>query len=136
MKILDVMSSVPTTVFVDDDLDVALRTMLLADIRHLPVLAGGKLAGILSQGDVLRARAIAGGRRLRVSDAMTAPVETVAPGDDVSSAAVRMATLRIGCVVVVDEGDLVGIVTALDLLAQIGLQAEAAVSIGDIGGES
>jgi CBS domain-containing protein len=46
----DLIISVP-----DDDLDYVMRVMTRNHIRHLPILEGGELAGIISIGDVVNA---------------------------------------------------------------------------------
>jgi CBS domain-containing protein len=47
----DVLTCTP-----DDSLDSLMETMTRNRIRHLPVLDGGKLAGIITIGDVVKAR--------------------------------------------------------------------------------
>lgn len=123
MKINELMKRSPTTIQVDDDLATARDLMVWMGIRHLPVMDGGKLVGILSEGDVaaFQARTGTGPRSMRglpVEQAMQAPVETSTPEDSVDQAAERMAARKISCLpVVVEGGDLVGIVTSMDILA-------------------
>jgi CBS domain-containing protein len=40
----------------DDDVDYALRVMSGRNIKHLPILNGGELAGIISLGDIVKAK--------------------------------------------------------------------------------
>lgn len=40
----------------DDDVEAVLQTMTLHHFRHLPVLDGGRLAGIVSIGDLVKAQ--------------------------------------------------------------------------------
>jgi CBS domain-containing protein len=47
----DVVGCLPT-----DDVDDILRTMTDRRIRHLPVVIDGKLSGIVSMGDLVKAR--------------------------------------------------------------------------------
>jgi predicted transcriptional regulator len=122
MKIKELMKRSPTTVQVDDDLTTARDLMVWMGIRHLPVMDGGKLIGILSESDVaaFQARTGTSPRTMSghpVEQAMHTPVETSTPEDSVDEAAVRMAARKIGCLPVVEGSDLVGIVTSTDILA-------------------
>jgi CBS domain-containing protein len=122
MKIKELMKRSPTTVQVDDDLTTARDLMVWMGIRHLPVLDGGKLIGTLSESDVaaFQARTGTSPRTMSghpVEQAMHTPVETSTPEELVDDAAQRMAARGINCLPVVEGGDLVGLVTASDILA-------------------
>ena len=52
----DVMTREVVIALPDDDIDYLSNTMTNRRIRHLPVLADGKLAGIVSIGDVVKAQ--------------------------------------------------------------------------------
>ena len=52
----DIMSSTVVTCVPEDDVDHLMRTMTERRFRHVPVLSGGKLAGIVSIGDVVKLR--------------------------------------------------------------------------------
>jgi acetoin utilization protein AcuB len=83
MKVADVMTPEPVTIESVSSLDRALELMDRLDIRHLPVLEDGRLAGILSDRDVLEAT----GWRLhghgdpdgQVRAHMRMPIESVKP---------------------------------------------------------
>jgi CBS-domain-containing membrane protein len=122
MKIKELMKRTPTTVQIDDDLTTARDLMVWMGIRHLPVLDGGKLIGILSESDVaaFQARTGISPRSMSghpVEQAMHTPVETSSPEESVDEAAERMAARKIGCLPVVQGSELVGIVTSTDILA-------------------
>ena len=92
-------------------------------IRHLPVLEGGRLVGMISDrnlrsatpalGDPNRAEAL---ECIRVADEMVKEVATVRPEDPIEEAAIEMYERKIGCLPVVDDDDLVGIVTSSDVM--------------------
>jgi CBS domain-containing protein len=89
-------------------------------IHHLVVTKGRQIVGVLSDRD-------AGGRRgasIRtntvVADLMTAPAVTVEPTMTVRQAANVMRGRSIGCLVVVESGHPIGIVTVSDLLELVG----------------
>jgi CBS domain-containing membrane protein len=115
----------------DDLLQVA-QLMQLARIRHLPVLTGEVLVGIVSHRDVLEASASPFDgtslaerreqlRTIPVSRVMHAVVHTVAPDATLQEAAQEMLRYKIGCLpVVVSSGGecrVVGLITESDLLA-------------------
>ena len=118
-----VMTEAPLTVEPDDPLAAAARTMERHAIRHLPVVADGALVGLLSQRDLLAA---ADGDRL-VRDVMSEECMVTHPGASAAEAARALLTFKIGCLPVVDEGALVGIVTESDFV-RVAYAVLAAVS--------
>jgi acetoin utilization protein AcuB len=92
-------------------------------IRHLPVLDGGRLVGIVSDrdlrsatpalGDPARAEAL---RRILVPEVMAREVATIHPDDPIEEAANAMREKTIGCLPVVENGALLGIVTSSDVM--------------------
>ncbi len=127
MTIRELMKTSPATVAPDDSLHVADGIMVLGGVRHLPVLSGSRLVGVLSQRDILRAPLTPASswfdtdprftlRRLTVRDMMTATVVTIGADATVQAAAERLLRHRVGCLPVLEDGMLVGIVTTSDLL--------------------
>lgn len=95
----------------------AYRLMRDHRFRHLPVIDGGRLLGILSDRDlrpVLLSPTLA---RVRVRELMSEDLTTVAPSATVEEAASLLVVKRIGCLPVVVDDRVIGIVTDTDLLA-------------------
>ena len=92
-------------------------------IRHLPVVDGGRLVGLVSDRDlrdVSPPRGSADAENtlgwVRLADIMTRGIETASPLDTIEHAAHRMHAGRIGCLPVVADGELAGIVTSSDMM--------------------
>jgi CBS domain-containing protein len=119
MKIRDIMRPGAFTIDENDCLGNAHVAMTRTRIRHLPVLSGDKLVGMLSERDILAARARvdeADWWMIPVSRAMHAPAQTAAPDAPLTEIAGRMAAAKIGAMPVVDRGKLIGLATATDVL--------------------
>ncbi len=117
MRVKDLMSLQPITIEPTDTLSIASQTMLWFSIRHLPVMEREKLVGMLSERDILRARARGAPLGETVREAMTTPPMYAHPDDSVVEAAERMASHRLGALPVIDRGELLGLLTSTDLLA-------------------
>ncbi len=113
------MTREPTTVPEDCPVRLALGRMKRAEIRHLLVLDGDRLSGIVSNRDVRRLALEDPGPSLLsapVSAIMTEDPVTVAPETAVTVAARLLLELRIGALPVRDGGEIVGIFTTADAL--------------------
>lgn len=131
LRVRDAMTAGPTTLKRNEKLTLADDVMQLGRIRHLPVIDDddeGKLIGIVSQRDLLRgalAQALGygeHGRRkvldtLLVKEVMATEVATTSPDTLLADAARILAERKIGCLPVVDNGRLVGILTEGDFVA-------------------
>jgi acetoin utilization protein AcuB len=117
------------TVQQGDTVEQAQTLMAVKNIRHLPVLEGRKLVGILSERDirgVLIPHRISGtskngnafylSRNVKVEEAMTGDPLWVSPDSDIEEAARLLVNNKIGCLPVVDGGTVVGIITDTDIL--------------------
>jgi len=127
MKVRELMSVKVATLGRNDSLDIADGIMSMGRIRHLPVLDGTQVVGVVSQRDLFRSAlgaALAFGirrpqdlmRSLEIRGVMSAPAVTVEAGAPVQEAARTMAEKKIGCLPVVEGGRLVGILTENDVL--------------------
>jgi len=106
-------------VVVSPSVSVAAAGQMMArlGIRHLPVVDGGRLVGVLSDRDLLRHHGAAAAQ-LTCGEAMTPAPLTGRPDDSVGRVAELMLTHKIDSVPVVDAaGRLIGLVTSSDLLA-------------------
>jgi CBS domain-containing protein len=129
MKVKDVMVKEVATLDVNDELSLANDIMRLGRIRHLPVVDGPRLVGIVSERDLFRsslAQALGYGTKatrdlmktLRIKDIMVAQVITIAPETDLKDAVQLMVDKKIGCLPVVEGDRLVGLITETDILLQ------------------
>jgi len=112
------MSRSPHTIAHDQPLTAAHKLMRAHDIRHLPVLDGGQLVGLLSQRDLHLIESLedVDPDQVTVSEAMTTDVFAVAPRASLRKVATEMATRKLGSAVVVDDNAIVGVFTTIDAL--------------------
>jgi acetoin utilization protein AcuB len=116
--IRDFMTALPHTIGRKQSLASAQETMRLKGLRHLPVLDGGRLAGVLSQRDAYFVETIAGvdPERVPVEEAMSVDVYSVAPDTPLLDVAAEMADHKYGCAIVTEGTHVVGIFTVVDAL--------------------
>ena len=93
----------------------ALDTLNTNDIGHLPVVDAGTVVGILSDRD-LRLAMTGRPEDTRVTDVMTPDPVTIGSGAAMEAAARTLVQNGVGCLPVVDDGALVGLLTESDLL--------------------
>lgn len=120
MKVREIMKPAPITATEVTKLGEAMQTMMKHRIRHLPIVRGDHLCGILSERDIFHYRAITAFRedwwRAPVTAAMIAAVQTAGPDDSLTEVAGRLADSRIGALPIVERGVLRGLVTVTDVL--------------------
>jgi acetoin utilization protein AcuB len=114
MMVHDVMTRAAVTIDRETPCDKARRLMDERRIRHLPVMEGGRLVGMVSDRDVRSVKGDAGG--VAAGSIMTPELLTVTPDTRVERAARLMLEARIGSLPVMDGDALAGIVTYTDLL--------------------
>ncbi len=117
----DLMTRDVTTLQETDGLLQGDDLLKLHHIRHLPVLRGSRLVGLVSHRDLIRALSrhppSSQGAPVAVADIMTRELETVTPDVTARDAIYRLLDHRFGCLPVVDgKGALVGIVTEADFM--------------------
>ena len=115
------------TLDAEESLGLADDIMRLGRIRHMPVTARGRLVGILSQRDLFRAAISsilhfrAGASRewlakIPVREIMTSHLFTIGPGATIREAARLMLVNRIGCLLVIEDDKLVGLLSETDCM--------------------
>jgi len=117
--VCDWMTKQPATVAPDCSIAGALAYMRRAEVRHLLVVDGGRLVGIVSHRDWRRLEAgeTAGGWESQpVMRIMTEDPVTVAPEAAVTVAARVLLERKIGCLPVRDGESIIGIFTTSDAL--------------------
>ena len=127
MLVRERMSTQPVTIAADVPITEALRIMRQSQVRRLPVLdANGRLVGIVSEKDLLYASPSPATSlsiyemhymlsRLKVTELMTPDPITITPDILLEEAAIIMADSKIGGLPVVEDGNLVGIITETDI---------------------
>jgi acetoin utilization protein AcuB len=125
-QIIAFMTPFPHSIDVDAPLEDAHKLMREHRFRHLPVMSGGEIVGVLTDRDIKLVLGPDFGtpdeRELRVRDAYVERPCVVPASTPVAKVAHVMAQNRIGSAIVTKHGKLVGIFTVTDAcraLAQI-----------------
>lgn len=128
-KVKDVMRRREVvTVRPDNTVALAVQIMLWSGVRHLPVVRDREIVGIVSEHDILRRSTEVGARTARadlIERVMTTPAITIDADQPVFAAAWLMSARKLGCLPVLVENELAGIITATDMVR---LQFEAAAA--------
>lgn len=123
----DAMQKGIVTISVSETLSTVEDIMTLGQVRHIPVVQAGRLVGVVSHRDLLRASLSNlsdhrdDERRMflhvvEIARVMSTPPVVVGPDVTVGEAALIMAERKIGCLPVVDGDELVGMITETDIL--------------------
>lgn len=123
LQVRDSMAREVVTISPGESAGEALSLCRERRIRHLPVVEDGRLVGVVSDrdlrsatpafGDPARAAALA---EVRVTDVMAQDVITAMPDDPIDEAANTMREKRINCLPVLEDDELVGIITSSDVM--------------------
>jgi CBS domain-containing protein len=131
MRAQDIMTSPVYAVRVDSSVEDAAAMLAAREITAAPVLdEADEVVGMVSEADLLWNRVpadpvvhlwrSAGGDALprprSVADVMTTPVVTARPSDDVADIARTMLERDIRSIPVIDDADLVGIISRRDIM--------------------
>ena len=135
-RVRDIMETKLVTISASERLSMVEDIMRLGRVRHMPVVQAGKLVGVVSERDLLRASLSVlsehrdAERRMflhvvEISRVMSSPPIVIAPDATIREAALLMADRKIGCLPVVDGDRLIGMITETDVLRWVaGVPAE------------
>jgi len=115
------------TITKDERMTAAKKILQDKNIRHLPVVDGKKLIGLVTNMDIRKAEASPATSleirelhylldKLTVGEIMTRNVITISPDISVEEATTLLHDNKIGCLPVVEDGNLVGIITENDVM--------------------
>ena len=112
------MTPCPVTIGRNRSLATAREVMLAHGVRHLPVLDGGRIVGLLSERDLFLVESLPGVNptNVLVEEAMVAAPYTVAPDTPVAEVVETMMNRKIGSAVVVEGDEVAGVFTSIDAL--------------------
>jgi CBS domain-containing membrane protein len=128
LRVRDLMTPDVRVVRPDDSIGTLRELMQEKGIRHVPVVdEAGMLVGLVSERDVLRRAAGLEGdvplsvsrdlsSAVKVSELMTWDPETVECDEAAAAAAAVMLDNKYGCLPVIEQGTLVGILTEADFV--------------------
>jgi acetoin utilization protein AcuB len=111
------MTTTPHSIGVEQPLSRAHAMLREHAIRHLPVLHGGKLVGILTDRDLHLVESLAGvdPTQVKVEDAMSTVVYAVSPETPLDAVVAAMGEHKYGSAVVMQNEKVVGIFTTVDV---------------------
>jgi acetoin utilization protein AcuB len=112
------MTPSPWTVDRNQPLSAARRLMHEHGVRHLPVLEGQRVLGVLSERDLLLCESLAGVNPtdVRVEEAMAPDPYAVTPDAALADVVDTLIQRRIDSAIVLEEGRVVGVFTTVDAL--------------------
>lgn len=114
----DYMTPAPHSIARNRSLSVAGRMMRDNHVRHLPVLDGSRMVGVVSERDLLLVESLPGVNPTdaRVEEAMVQDIFTVAPETPVADVIETMIDRKLGSAIVLENERLVGVFTTVDAL--------------------
>jgi len=121
MEVRTYMSTSPITIGAAQSMAAASQLMKDHAIRHLPVLRGGQLVGVVSDRDVKIVEALpdVDPESVSVDEAIGQEAYSVSPDDDLGQVARHMHNHKYGSAVVMEGKKVVGIFTTIDALGAL-----------------
>jgi len=129
-RVRELMQRDVTTLRAEDRLDLADDVMRLGRVRHFPIVTGDRLVGVLSQRDLLAAAASSllqleyGTARewlakIEIRAVMSTDVHAIGPDRPLRDAVDLMLAQRVGCLPVVENDRLVGLLSETDCMRHL-----------------
>lgn len=111
------MTTAPHSIGAEQTLAHAHEVLREHKIRHLPVLKGGALVGMITQRDLALVETLkdVDPKTVLVEDAMSTSLYTVAPDAQLDEVVSEMAEKKYGSAIVVQNHKVVGIFTTVDV---------------------
>lgn len=125
VRVYDVMSTNPVTLSQESTVRDCVNIMMTYRIRHIPITHGGRVAGVVSIRDVARVIMRSHDEEgrinwsLNVDEFMSHNPITVDPGATLAEAVLAMRRHNVGSLLVVELGELLGIITERDVTRRI-----------------
>lgn len=116
MRLLEIMQTPVLTLTAGQLASDAAALLAAEHVRHAVVLRGDEVVGVISDGDLGGPHGGVVRKGKTVGDLMTGDPIVVAPHTTVAEAVALVRERHIGCLPVLEDGRLVGIVTRSDLL--------------------
>ncbi len=110
------MTANPVTITKDASVEEAIQLMKTRFIRHLPVVDGDKLVGWITDANLRGALFPSMLEDLTIEDVMIHDPIAVEASESIEAAARLLVENRIGGMPVLENGELVGVITVIDLL--------------------
>jgi PAS domain S-box-containing protein len=117
-KLGRIMSSPVESVTSDLSVLEAGKIMSVRRVKRLPVIDDGKLVGIVTQTDLVRALTSYGLWR-DVSEIMSRDIASIQKHESVANAAEIMTSCKLSCIIVMDGDSVAGILTEKDMLGRV-----------------
>lgn len=131
MNVSEIMRTVLVTVTMDHTIGQAREIMQMKNIRHLLIMDGSKLVGVITDRDVrsqisprvdtpIESKSDKTTLETKLHQVMTRDLITVAPDTPIAEAANLILEHKIGCLPVIDrDGFTIGIITDADFLRHL-----------------
>lgn len=134
LTVRDIMTANPVTIHPESSLKAAVDAMRTVDCRQLPVVEGGRVIGIITERDVRLAIHAPNEdmeftqhqelTQFAVGEFMTSDPKFVGPAMSVADVAEMLRRMKVGALPVVENKELIGIISISDCLACLSDQLE------------